>query len=269
MHRTARGVPVLGRVDPLAPPPAERARSIVDRSGPITVAVANRHGGADSMSLPHPPRHVDEDGVLSLFVPDEHSLVTLLRGTATGQVDAAVEFVDIAPTDLREPVRGLAWVHGTARLLGHEDARAAAVAMAAGKPDERLLDVGHGLSGVSVDPVFVAIADCDGQHGVERSAFLTAHPDPLIDWERTWLRHLNEHHQDILVQLAAGLAQPVPPGPIRAVGIDRYGLRLRIESRHISRELRIPFRRLAETPAAACAEVSWLTDFQHSKGVRS
>lgn len=258
--RTRRSVPGACRH---VPPAAERARSIAARRGPVTIAVATRLGEPDPIPISPAPRHVHADGSISVVVSDDHALIGHLRAAPTQRLDAATELVDIAPTDLREPVRGLVWVNGSVRLLPPEAARAAAVEMAAADPDESLLDIGHGLGVVSVEPAFLAVADGDGTSGVDQAAFTAARADPLLGWETLWLRHLDSHHADVMARLARHLPAPVRGGWPRPAGIDRCGLRLRIEGAHTSHDVRLRFQRTADTPRAAIDEVHRLTGCQH------
>ncbi|MET3961915.1 hypothetical protein ABIE44_001849 [Marmoricola sp. OAE513] len=71
-----------------------------------------------------------------------------------------------------------------------------------------------------------------------------AFPDPLLGYEAEWLPHLQADHGELLVGLARfDLGWSEDPEDVRALGIDRYGLVLRIRHCGIQNDLRIGFAR--------------------------
>lgn len=69
-----------------------------------------------------------------------------------------------------------------------------------------------------------------------------AFPDPLLGYEAEWLPHLQADHRDVLTGLARyELGWEDKPEDVRALGIDRYGLVLRVRDCGVSLDLRIPF----------------------------
>lgn len=69
-----------------------------------------------------------------------------------------------------------------------------------------------------------------------------AFPDPLLGYEAEWLPHLQADHGDLLAGLARfELGWDETPADVRALGIDRYGLVLRVRDCGVSMDLRIAF----------------------------
>jgi hypothetical protein len=189
--------------------------------------------------------HVHDDGVVSVLLPDDHQLPATLRD---GQLTAMVEVVDMAPVPLREPVRGLLWITGELAALPMPAARAVALSIAAVRPDPRLLDLGHGATLLRLTPVSMVIADADGTHPVAPPTFATSVPDPFCHEEAGWLRHLDVSHTEVVHTLRRHLPTRLQGGHLRPLGLDRYGLRLRVEGIDGDHDVRLAFSRPIATP---------------------
>ncbi len=114
-----------------------------------------------------------------------------------GDLPVMLELTDPAPVDLREPVRGLLWITGQLSAVDPVRARRIALGLAERHPQPALLELGHGATMVRLTPGSVVLSDAEG------SAALGRHlPGPLHD-----LREVR----------------------IRPLGVDRCGLRLRVE----------------------------------------
>lgn len=246
-----------------APAPAERARAIVARCGPAIVATDGCDVAIEPLHVPAAPRRAQADGSISMQVDLDHTVIALLSAAPQARLDVVVEFTDPAPVPLREPNRGLLWVGGVLELLSPAEARAAAVSIAHATPDVRLLDVGYEATVLSLRPAFFSLADGDGNHGIDAAAFAAARADPLACWEQEWLAHLDAAHPDVLAALARHLPRTLRPGRLRPVGVDRFGLRLRIETATTSHDFRLPFDRTALTPPEVTAEVHRLAGCPH------
>jgi hypothetical protein len=88
----------------------------------------------------------------------------------------------------------------------------------------------------------VVVADATGAEAVEVRALLAARPDPFCVFESCWIRHLDTAHRDVVARLAARLPGRLRRGDVRPLGVDRYGVRLRVESADGDRDVRLPFR---------------------------
>jgi hypothetical protein len=212
------------------PTPGERARTIA-ALGPATLLLS---GEAEKVApLLH---HVHADGSVSALLPDGHELLAAARG----EVAAMAEVVDLAPVPLREPVRGLLWITGWLRAVPERSAREIAVKVAENRADPRLLDLGHGASMVRLEPASMVLADGDGTHPVDLADFTAAEPDPFCGQEAGWLRHLELSHTDVVGLLVRHLPESLRGGHIRPLGLDRYGLRLRVEA-VVDHDVRLAF----------------------------
>jgi hypothetical protein len=185
---------------------------------------------------------VHADGSVIMLLADDHPLV--------GQVDVAamVEVADRAPVALREPVRGLLWITGWLRTLPRDQARQAAVEVAEARPDSRLLDVGHGMTVLRLAPVSLVLADGDGTDSLRPGDFGAATPDPFCRYEDHWLRHLELAHRDVVGMLSRLLPEHLRGGHIRPLGLDRFGLRLRVETADADHDVRLAFSQPVDTP---------------------
>jgi hypothetical protein len=88
----------------------------------------------------------------------------------------------------------------------------------------------------------VVVTDATGAEAVDSAALLAARPDPFCAFESCWIRHLDTAHRDVVARLASRLPARLRRGDIRPLGIDRYGMRLRVESTEGDRDIRLPFR---------------------------
>jgi hypothetical protein len=228
---------------PPIPRSGERARTVA-ALGPATVQRAAER----SAPLLH---HVHPDGVVTLLFPDDHALVAAARTEPA----VLVEVMDLAPVPLREPVRGLLWLTGRLRALTGTRARAAALRVAETRPDPRLLDLGHGATLLRLETVSLVLADSEGTTPVPLEEFAAAQPDPFCAQEAGWLRHLELSHTDVVGRLARHLPDHLRGGHIRPLGLDRYGLRLRVEAGDADHDVRLAFARPIGTPTELAGEL--------------
>jgi len=90
--------------------------------------------------------------------------------------------------------------------------------------------------------VSVVVTDATGAEAVDAAALLAARPDPFCALESCWIKHLDTAHRDVVARLAARLPGRLRRGDVRPLGVDRYGMRLRVESADGDRDVRLPFR---------------------------
>ncbi|MBO0865858.1 MAG: DUF2470 domain-containing protein [Mycobacterium sp.] len=227
-----------------APATAERIRSICVRAGSGLLALD------DAEPVTTPLHHLLDDGSFAVAVhgaPAE---------AGVAGVQAVLELADYAPLPLREPVRSLVWirgrlypvplpaVRGLLDLIAAEDANPALLQVqtaATAPPDGD--DTVYTLLRLAVESVVVT--DSTGAEAVDVAALLAARPDPFCAMESCWLRHLDIAHRDVVARLASRLPARLRRGPIervRPLGVDRYGMRLRVESADGDHDVRLPFR---------------------------
>lgn len=90
-----------------------------------------------------------------------------------------------------------------------------------------------------------------GELELSLAAYRVAFPDPLVGYESAWLPHLQADHDRVLAALARyelGIEHAVD---VRALGLDRYGVVLRVLDEDLRFDLRLPFDR----PASCGCEV--------------
>lgn len=239
---------------PPAPSPAERAKTIAVRNGPgALLPTAGDPTGSDRV-VPE-LHHVHPSGSVSVLLPDDHPLLTRTREADRGELAVVFELADHAPVDLREPIRGLLWITGWLRHLSPESARARALSIAETRPDPRLLDLGHGLSLLRLTPASLVLADAEGTHSLRPHLFSAAAPDPFTGYESGWLRHLETDHADVVGQLARHIPEELRGGRIRPLGLDQFGLRLRVESGDGDHDVRLAFAKPVHSPAQLSTEL--------------
>jgi Protein of unknown function (DUF2470) len=223
-----------------APTTAERIRSTCVRAGAALLAVE----GAEPLTTPL--HHLLADGSFAVAVPVDCD---------GGGTQAVLELADYAPLPLREPVRSLVWIRGRLQQVPLPIVPGLLDRIAAEHPNPALLQVetprsipvadkGVGdtrylLARLQIESVVVT--DSTGAEAVDLRALLAARPDPFCAFESCWIRHLDTAHQDVVARLAARLPARLRRGDVRPLGVDRYGVRLRVESADGDRDVRLPF----------------------------
>lgn len=231
---------------------AERARTLAARGCTATVMAA----GITGRVMPALHQVHRDDSALLLLARDD-DLPTSVELAPGGEVSAMVELTDIAPVALREPVRGLLWITGWLRALNPDQGRKFAVRWAEHRCDPRLLDVGHTARLLWLDPVFVVFSDAEGSGWLTPATVACAEPDPLCRLEHAWLRHLEQFHQEVLRAAVRHLnaGRQRWDAQVRPLGIDRLGVRLRIEGSSPAQDVRLAFRRPVTTPVQLAQEL--------------
>lgn len=236
---------------PPAPSSAERARTIAARGGKAALLPSAEEGLRVVPEL----HHMHADGVATMLLADDHPLVAAAWQAPRGELTAMLELADSAPVPLREPVRGLLWVTGWLRALEGAEARAAVLEVVERRPDPRLLDAGHGATVLRLTPASMVVADAEGTSSIRPSEFAEAQPDPFALYEDGWLRHLDLSHRDVVELLGRHLPEQLRGGHVRPLGLDRFGLRLRVEAVDCDHDVRIAFAHPVTTPKELASEL--------------
>jgi Protein of unknown function (DUF2470) len=234
-----------------APTTAERIRSTCVRAGGALLAVE----GAEPLTTPL--HHLLGDGSFVVAVPVGGAVATHLGDCEADGAQAVLELADYAPLPLREPVRSLVWIRGRLHQvplqtvpglldrIAAEDANPALLQVQT--PESRPIaadDTRYLLARLEIESV-VAAYKKDGVPGAEAvdvATLLAARPDPFCAFESCWIRHLDIAHRDVVARLAARLPARLRRGDVRPLGVDRYGVRLRVESADGDRDVGLPFR---------------------------
>jgi hypothetical protein len=231
-----------------APTTAERIRSTCVRAGGALLAVESNE------PLTTPLHHLLADGSFAVGVPAGGAVAEQLSYCGASGAQTVLELADYAPLPLREPVRSLVWIRGRLHPVPPSEVREMLDLIAAEHPHPALLQVQTPASRplTEGDPQYllarleiesVVVTDATGAEAVDSSALLAARPDPFCAFESCWVRHLDTAHRDVVARLASRLPAKLRRGDVRPLGIDRYGLRLRVESAEGDRDIRLPFGR--------------------------
>jgi hypothetical protein len=241
---------------PPAPSDAERARSLAMRGGAAALV---------GTGCPEPVtpvvHHVRADGSAVLLLADDEPLLDRVRGAGRCEIAVMLELADRAPVDLREPVRGLLWITGWLWLPEPRAARRMALQVADVRPQDRLLDLGHGATLACLDPCSAVLADGDGSAALRPVDLAAARPDPFCRMEERWLNHLEDAHPEVFLALARHLPPELSRyrgARVRPLGVDRCGLRLRIEAPERDHDVRLAWPSGATTPEELGEQLSRL-----------
>ena len=230
-----------------APTTAERIRSTCVRAGGALLAVEC----AEPVTTPL--LHLLADGSFAVGVPVGDAAAAQLSDRDAAGAQAVLELADYAPLPLREPVRSLVWIRGRLHQVSPSSVRELLDLIAAEHPHPALLQVQTPQSGpvspgdsryllARLEIESVVVTDATGAEAVDAAALVAARPDPFCTFESCWIRHLDASHRDVVARLAARLPARLRRGDVRPLGVDRYGMRLRVEGADGDRDIRLPFR---------------------------
>jgi hypothetical protein len=224
-----------------APTTAEQIRSACLRAGGALLAVEREDPVAT------PVHHLLDDGSFAVTLPVE-------RGRLVAGSQALLELTDYAPLPLREPVRSLVWVRGrlqevapaavtrTLDLIATECANPALLQVDTPQSlPSNPHDTRYSLLRLEIDSVVVT--DATGAEPVSVDALLAARPDPFCEVESSLLWHLDNAHADVVARLVSRLPAPLRRGQVRPLGLDRYGVRFRVEGDDGDHDIRLPFHK--------------------------
>ncbi len=187
-----------------APSTAERIRTTCARADRALLAVDGMEPVAVSL------HDILRDGSFVIAVHCE------TPATAT-DTNAVLELTDYAPVPLREPVRSLVWISGGLQPM---------------PPHDTL---------VRLEVTSVVVADSTGAESVSLDALMAARPDPFCAMESRWLQHIEADHRELVDLLASRLPGSLRRGRANLLSLDRYGLRLRVETDNGDHDVRLPF----------------------------
>lgn len=195
-----------------------------------------------------PVHHLLDDGSFAITVPAGGPVSSLLESSGAAGVQAVLELTDYAPLPLREPVRSLVWVRGRLQQVPAETVAPLLDLIATQDPNPALLQVNTGpetaddsYTLLRLEIESVVVADSTGAESVALGALLQARPDPFCAMESCWLQHMEAAHRDVVERLATRLPMALRQGRVRPLGLDRYGVQLRVENADGDHDVRLPF----------------------------
>ncbi|HUE31768.1 MAG TPA: DUF2470 domain-containing protein [Mycobacterium sp.] len=231
-----------------APTTAERIRSACTRAGGALLAIENGDGREEPVATP--VHHLLHDGSFAVTLPAGREG----EAARVGGSQALLELTDYAPLPLREPVRSLVWVRGRLRQIPAGAVTKILDLIANECPDPALLqvDTPRSMPPDGAEPRYtllrleiasVVVTDAIGAESVSVEDLLAARPDPFCEIESSLLWHLDNAHGDVVARLVSRLPAPLRRGHIRLLGLDRYGVRFRVEGDDGDRDIRLAFHK--------------------------
>jgi Protein of unknown function (DUF2470) len=224
-----------------APTTAERIRSACVRAGGAMLAVE----GVEPVSTP--VHHLLDDGSFAITAPGDGMLADRVVASSAAGVQAVLEMTDYAPLPLREPVRSLVWIRGRLHSVADGEVCALLDLIATEDPNHALLQVNSNAEAgtryvlMRLEIESVVVADSTGAESIGVGALLGARPDPFCAMESCWLQHMESAHREVVDRLASRLPTPLRRGRVRPLGLDRYGVQLRVEGDDGDHDVRLPF----------------------------
>ncbi|BBX75533.1 DUF2470 domain-containing protein [Mycobacterium shinjukuense] len=240
-----------------APTTAERIRSACVRAGGALLAVEREEPVATAV------HHLMFDGSFAVAVPIDRG-----ADAASGS-QALLELTDYAPLPVREPVRSLVWVRGRIHQVPPGAVAKLLDLIATEHPNPALLQVQTPKSGAApgtqarhallrLEIASVVVTDATGAESVTVGDLLAARPDPFCELESALLWHLATAHDDVVARLVSRLPAPLRRGQVRPLGLDRYGVRFRVEGSDGDRDVRLPFHRPVDDMAGLSQAIRML-----------
>lgn len=252
------------------PTTAERIRSACARADAAMLAVE----GLEPTETP--VHHMLDDGSFAITVPLDSAVASRTATAGAAGVHAVLEMTDYAPLPLREPVRSLVWIRGRLHGVPAGDVAALLDLVASEDPNPALLQVnsgsadgdrGYALLRLEIDSVVVA--DSTGAESVAVGTLLDARPDPFCAMESCWLQHMESSHRDVVERLASRLPMSLRRGRVRPLGLDRYGVRLRVETDDGDHDVRLPFTKPVDDVTALGQAIRVLMGCPFLNGLRA
>jgi hypothetical protein len=258
------------------PTTAERIRSACAQAGGALLAIEHAEGSAAARQDPlaTPIHHLLDDGSFAVALPAAHA------NCEVSGSQALLELTDYAPLPLREPVRSLVWVRGRLQQVPPSAVTSTLDLIATDYPSPVLLQVETPRSMPSdgeetrytllrLEIESVVVTDATGAEPVTTAELLSARPDPFCEIESSLLRHWDTAHSDVLARLVARLPAPLRRGRVRLLGLDRYGLRFRVESNGGDRDIRLPFHKPVDDMAGLSQAIRVLMGCPFINGLRA
>lgn len=203
-----------------SPSPAERARTIACG---VASAALTLPDGSHVEVVAHA---ADAQGRPVLLARADGPVVRTLNAWPDSDMPAALEIVDLAPVPLPDRVRGRVWMSGWVSEVPERERDTALRSVAEVRPlPEPFAGAWRVLR---LDIAEIDLVDGWGAADVEAEEFAAASPDPLAVEEPGLMRHLDAAHRRELSALCGQVEALSGARSPRALGVDRYGLWVRV-----------------------------------------
>lgn len=248
-----------------APTTPERIRSACAQAGGALLAIERQ----DPVASP-----------VHRLLPEGSFAIAIPAGAADPSgSQALLELTDYAPLPVREPVRSLVWVRGRLQRVLPDDVADTLDLIAAEHPNPALLQVETPRSAppdgepryalCRLEIASVVVTDATGAEPVGVADLLAARPDPFCEVEAGLLWHLDTVHNDVVARLVSRLPAPLRRGQVRPLGLDRYGMRFRVEGNGGDHDVRLPFHRPVDDMAGLSQAIRLLMGCPFINGLRA
>ncbi|WP_104524289.1 DUF2470 domain-containing protein [Blastococcus atacamensis] len=213
------------------PPAAERARTVALR--PAAALHVADLGSSSVLAAT-----TTADGDVLLVVPTSDGAVAALRGSPLGDVPARLTVTDRAPLPVRHPVRALVNLSGWLTAVPEQDIAGLVLDFAETTPAEALFEVGLSAVLVRMDLADVELEESGTIVDVDPDDFRAAAPDPVsrVETELMAAQEAPLGRLRARVQRWAGRRDDV-----RLLGLNRFGVRFRVQSEQGCYDLGVPF----------------------------
>lgn len=210
------------------PSPAERARTVAARP---TAALHVLGTG----TTPATASATTADGRTLVVVPCAGPLLPALSASPVGDLPARLTVTDRSPST---PVRALVELAGWLSPVPAADVPAAVLAFADACPCDALFEVGRTAALLQLDVAEVVLHESHAVVDVEPEDFLAAAPDPVTLAETELLAADGEALAGLRVRVQSWAGRR---DDVRFLGLDRFGVRYRVESARGGYDVRVAF----------------------------
>ncbi|MGY1826613.1 MULTISPECIES: DUF2470 domain-containing protein [unclassified Blastococcus] len=230
------------------PPAAERARTVA-----IRPAATLHLAGAGSCQVR--AATTTAGGDVLLVVPTDGGAMAALRRSPLGDAPARLTVADRAPFPLRLPVRGLVQLTGWLAPVAEPEVPRLLLDFAESTPADALFEVGLGATLVRLDLAEVELEESGTRAVVDPDDFRAARPDAVSGAET----ELMSAHREPLGRLCARVQDWAGRrDDVRLLGLDRFGVRFRVQGRSGCSDLRVPFTEALDDVEGFAAAVDHL-----------
>lgn len=204
----------------VCPSPAERARTIA--CGVASAALTLPDGSHVEVTA----HATDPEGHPVLLARTDGPVARTLASWPDSDMPTALEVTDLAPVPLADRVRGRLWMSGWVSQVPETERDAALRSVAEVRPlPEPFTGAWRVLR---LDLAEIDLIDGWGAADVDVDDYQAARPDPLALDEPGLMRHLDAAHRRELTGLCGQVDALTGAHTPRALGVDRYGLWVRV-----------------------------------------
>jgi hypothetical protein len=178
------------------------------------------------------------DGRTLVVVPCAGPLLSALAGSPVGDLPARLTVTGRAPSRLPQPIRALVELAGRLTPVPADEVPDAVLAFADASPCEALFDVGLTAALLQLDVAEVVLHESHAVADVEPEDSVAAAPDPVTVAEPDPLTAKSEALARLRVRVQAWAGRR---DDVRLLGLDRFGVRYRVESPRGGYDVRVAF----------------------------